>query len=393
MVDIHKILSKIPLRNTPLQELHYFDPITRKFDAYTGPFTRLDIRCEPDCSPNNLKPIPNPDYNYNQISEICHKHDELYQESGEDHNKKIEADKILLNELSKINPRNLSEKLQKFLVEKIISMKVKLGLGIREAHDNRDEIYSRIRHKFPRRMVEVYALDDIWCADLMIFEKIDGYSYLLTIMDLWSKYLWAFALRTKSTTDLKKAFEIVLKSNSPKMIWFDKESAMYSKIMTEYLEEKKIKLYSVESELKCSPIERLNRTIRDKVEKIELKWLTEMPNIVLEYNNSIHSTIKMSPINARKHENQLQLTQLYAVKRLIKQYQHSGDSNPFKVGDKVHIYKYKALFTKGSKAKWTNECFYIKEIKPTSPFSFIIEDENNKEIKGAFYRYELLRFK
>ena len=42
--DIHAFLSKLPLSNTPLKELHYLHPIDRKFDAYTGPGTKLEIR-------------------------------------------------------------------------------------------------------------------------------------------------------------------------------------------------------------------------------------------------------------------------------------------------------------------------------------------------------------
>jgi len=110
-------------------------------------------------------------------------------------------------------------------------------------------------------MVIVNYLDEIWCIDLMIMEPVIGsnhvkYSYLMSIIDMWSKFAWGIALKTKSAESIKTAIKIIFdRSNrKPKLIWMDKECGMYSKIMESFLKENNIKLYSVESEIKCGPI-------------------------------------------------------------------------------------------------------------------------------------------
>ena len=93
-MDSHSLLSKLPFKTTKYGELHYINPINLKCDAYTGPGTNLNIRCNRDCSLDNLSPkdFNRTEYNYNQISEACHAHDHRYDKAGDDLSLKHEAD-------------------------------------------------------------------------------------------------------------------------------------------------------------------------------------------------------------------------------------------------------------------------------------------------------------
>ena len=63
----------------------------------------------------------------------------------------------------------------------------------------------------------------------------------------------------------------------------------------------------------------------------------------------------------------------------------------FKVGDYVRISKYKNIFAKGYMPNWSEEVFIISKIKNTVPWTYVINDLNDEEITGTFYKKELQR--
>ena len=95
------------------------------------------------------------------------------------------------------------------------------------------------------------------------------------------------------------------------------------------------------------------------------------------YNNTIHRTIKMKPIEVTDDS--------YA--------EYNEDLNEkgpkFKVGDYVRISKCKNIFAKGYAPNWSQEIFVIKQIKNTVPWTYVINNLNNEKIAGSFYKKEL----
>ena len=119
------------------------------------------------------------------------------------------------------------------------------------------------------------------------------------------------------------------------------------------------------------------------------QFLDMLPKLVKEYNNTKHSSIKMTPIEGSKKKNEG-----------IVYFNFYGDmeqlsSEPkFKIGDKVRISKYKRkVFDKGYTLNWTEEVFTIDKIKYTNPITYKLKDLNNEEIQGSFYEPELLKAK
>ena len=119
------------------------------------------------------------------------------------------------------------------------------------------------------------------------------------------------------------------------------------------------------------------------------QYLDMLPKLVKQYNNTKHSSIKMTPIEASKKKNEGTVYfNLY------------GDMKPlstkpkFKVGDKVRISKYKRkVFDKGYTPNWTEEVFTIDKIQYSNPITYKLKDLNNEEIQGSFYEPELLKAK
>ena len=103
----------------------------------------------------------------------------------------------------------------------------------------------------------------------------------------------------------------------------------------------------------------------------------KLDDIINEYNNTYHTTIKMKSINVKDN--------MY-----INTNKDVNDKDPqFKVGDRVRISKYKKIFAKGYPPNWSEELFVIKEIKNAVPWTYVINDLNGEEITGTYYEKEL----
>ena len=173
-----------------------------------------------------------------------------------------------------------------------------------------DELHKPVKKKFPRRRVISKSIDEIWAADLVEMQQFSkwnkGYKYLLMVIDVFSKFGWIVPLKNKTGETVAAAFKNILNGGRiPKFIWTDKGKEFYNKNMKKLLDLHKITLYSTENEEKSSVVERWNRTIKNKMwkrftQQSSTHYLNMLPEILDEYNNQKHRSIKMSPIDASK---------------------------------------------------------------------------------------------
>ena len=139
-------------------------------------------------------------------------------------------------------------------------------------------------------------------------------------------------------------------------------------------------MYSTFNEGKSVVAERFIRTLKNKIFKhmaaiSQNVYFDLLDDIVNKYNNTIHRTIKMKPID---------VTDSFAEYN-----KEPNKRNPkFKVGDHVRISKYKNIFAKGYFPNWSEEIVVIKKVKNTVPWTYVINDLNNEEIIGSFYEKE-----
>ena len=137
-------------------------------------------------------------------------------------------------------------------------------------------------------------------------------------------------------------------------------------------------MYSTHSEGKSVVAERFIRTLKSKMYKYMTSisknvYIDKLDDIVNEYNNKYHRTIKMKPVDV-KSGNYVE----YNV--------NSNDKDPkFKSGDHVRISKYKNIFAKGYTPNWPEEIFVVKKVKNTVPLTCVINDlkrtAKNKSIR------------
>ena len=114
------------------------------------------------------------------------------------------------------------------------------------------------------------------------------------------------------------------------------------------------------------------------------KFVDVLDLLVDQYNNAIHSSIKMTPKEASREENENKVW-----RNLYPEFGSKTLAPKFSIGDHVRITKKKKIFDKGYTQRWTEEVFKISQILLTIPVTYKITDYNGEEIQGSFYEQEL----
>lgn len=257
-----------------------------------------------------------------------------------------------------------------------------------------NELHKPIRKKFPRRRTIIKGLNDLWQADLaqmdMHVRENKQFKYFLVVIDCFSKYVWTEPLKTKSGEEVTAAFAKILQraKTGPKNLHTDHGKEFYNHRFQNLMQKWNINHYSTFSHTKAAIAERCIRTLKETLYKFfslngSHKWIGILADIVKNYNETIHSTTKMKPVDVNKKNEKKLLSTAYNNIKMV------DLTNKFKVGDLVRISKAKHVFEKGFLPNWTTELFKISQIKLTNPVSYLLEDQQGRPIKGAFYRQEL----
>ena len=188
------------------------------------------------------------------------------------------------------------------------------------------------------------------------FNKV--FTFLLCVIDIYSKHAWVVSLKDKKGVSIINAFQKNLDDSKrkPNKIWVDKGSEFYNRSMKSWLQDNDIAKYSTHNAGKSVVAERFIRTLKNKIyiyitSISKNVYIDKSYDILDEYNNTYHRTIKMKPIDLKDN------TYINIDKEL-------NDNDPkFKVGDRVRISKYKNIFAKGYTLNCSEEVFVIKKLK------------------------------
>ena len=154
-------------------------------------------------------------------------------------------------------------------------------------------------------------------------------------------------------------------------------------------------MYSTYNEGKSVVAERFIRTLKNKLFKHKTAtgknvYYDVLDDIVNEYNNTKHSTIKMKPKDIGY--NTTKSSSLERNKRVYID-EHNEKDSRFNVGDRVRISKCKNIFAKGYTPNSSREIFIVNKINDTVPYTYNLKDLNGEEIIGSFYDRELQKTK
>jgi hypothetical protein len=254
------------------------------------------------------------------------------------------------------------------------------------------------RLKFTRSRYYVPSMNNLFQGDLCDMRSLVKFNpnvtFILTVIDVFSKRAWAIPLKNKSADTVITALKIVFKDSKPIYFQTDRGKEFVAGKVQQFLKEQSVQYYTTNNpDIKCSVVERLNRSLKTKMWKYfayagTYKYTDVLPALVDSYNNTVHSAIGMSPNSVNKNN-----------EKQVYQYLYSGNGRykvpkpnvkaQFKIGDKIRITREKATFEKGYESNWSREVFVISKVLQRKPMRYQIKDLHGETILGTFYEAEL----
>jgi hypothetical protein len=255
-------------------------------------------------------------------------------------------------------------------------------------------LHKPVRRRFARRRVYSTDIDALWQADLVdmtqLAEHNQGYKFLLTVIDVLSKFAWAIPLKNKSSKSVTDAFCTIFTQRKPNKLNTDKGTEFKNATLQKKLRELGIQFYTTQNEdIKASVIERFNRTLKTKMwkyftHKNTYKYYDVLQDMLKSYNSTYHRTIGRSPDSVKPEHVKAIRERMY------------GNANEFtllktkfKVGDMVRISKTRKIFDKGYLPNWSEELFIVSEVLQTWPTTYRIKDLADEQLEGSFYEKEM----
>ena len=126
-----------------------------------------------------------------------------------------------------MNP-TLRERIDKSIVGKLIIAKVNFELDapikatkkiLKFTDELEEELYTPVTIKLQRRRVNVNVIHKIWAADLIDMQAFSKYNngikYLVTVIDIFSKFVWIVPLKRNTGQEVANAFSSILKERRP----------------------------------------------------------------------------------------------------------------------------------------------------------------------------------
>ena len=287
------------------------------------------------------------------------------------------------------------------------SYSAKINEFLRE--NNVHSVHRRIIKKsFPRRRIVSRFPFDIFMADLIEYPKYkfqnNRYVYILVIIDCFTKKVWAVAMKQKTADWTADAFESVFKKfdQFPTHLITDaglgKSKLRISKIFLEFFNSKVqnvfrnygINHYKIptKSKWKASIVERVNRTLKSRIQKYfyennTKKWIDIYEDVISNYNNTTHSATGVAPNQVSESNRDEVYKRLYPdilLRTVCK----------LKLEDKVRILIEKDIFEKGYTKNWSEEIYIISKIKQSNGVCYYyLKDLENKKIPGIYYYFQL----
>ena len=251
-----------------------------------------------------------------------------------------------------------------------------------------NEIYSRPPNKnYETNKTMIKSIDDTWSSDLLDMNDYGiknnkGYRYILVVVDNFSKFGWTIPLKNKYAQSITDAFSQIIKTSrrKPNLLETDDGKEYVNKIFNEFLNNNKIKRYSRYTGKGAVFAERFNKTIRNLLkkpvfEKGNADWLSELPSVIKQYNNTIHHSTKMTPNQASKKSNEKFVYNNLKDNRKIQKPKYN-------LGDLVRTADIKRVFSKGDSTNYSYKLYtiteYIHDTIPSYRIDYLPERYNEK---------------
>ena len=275
------------------------------------------------------------------------------------------------------------------------SAKIKDFLQSYEGHNQ----YKRISKKiFPRRRVISRFPFDVWMADLIVYSQRyfkranNNYSYILLLIDCFTKKIWAVPMKFKTAKWTAEALDSIFKTldEPPINLVTDRGLEFYNSQVQQVLLSYGINHYSTptRTKMKASVAERAIRTIKTKLQKYfdknkTFNWRSVIEQFVENYNKTPHSAHGLAPQAVNESNRDDVYKKMFPDKMVT-------TVCKLKVNDKVRILKEKQHFEKGYTKSWSDQIYIItKSLQSNRVCWYHLKELDGTEVPGIFYYYQL----
>ena len=256
-------------------------------------------------------------------------------------------------------------------------------------------LHKPVIRNFRRNKIRAIGVDTNWEADLCDMQQLaknnENYRYLLTCIDVFSKFAWVEPLRSKKASEVAQAFLRILKKGRKCWYLMTDGGTEFKSDFKKLLDKKGIVHVVTRSpDIKCAHVERYNRTLKTRIWKYFTKhntkrYLNVLQSIVAAINNSYTDTIGCKPVEVSMANENIIRKRLYGPTNL------KPAKFGFETGQRVRIAREKKAFKKGYTPNFTEEIFIISKRIPRKPTPvYRIRDLKGEEIEGIFYPAELV---
>lgn len=196
-------------------------------------------------------------------------------------------------------------------------------------------LHKHTRTEFPRRKVLVPGPRYQYQADLLDMRtayrpgKNNRTKYMLTMIDVFSRYACAVPMRAKNASDtleaLKEGFKLMSPLGFPRKLQTDNGTEFYNSVVQNYLRKNGIILFSTfQKDIKAGMVERFNRTLRKMISmyldanETEM-YIDHLSALLQGYNSRKHSAFdfKYAPIDIRNFQTVADEKQIKSVYNLL----------------------------------------------------------------------------
>ena len=261
-------------------------------------------------------------------------------------------------------------------------------------------LHKPARRIFKRNRYLVSRINEQWQCNLIDFQKFSrqnsGYKYILTTIDCFSKFLYAYPLKSKKPSELIEIFKFIFENQKPIKLQSDQGKEFDNRYFKEFCIKNKVTYFTTKDKLiKCSIVERVNRTIKEKLFRYftnhgMYKYIDVLQNLVNSYNNTVHSVTKMRPNEINISNEKYVFENIYGFKNFKDMIFDKTDKpkNNYKVGDNVRLKYDLSILDKSYYPLWTDQIYtIIKVLNKHDKPQYIIDDD--KIGSRRFYKEDL----
>jgi transposase InsO family protein len=222
------------------------------------------------------------------------------------------------------------------------------------------------------------------------------YRYIFVAIDIFSRYVWAFSLTSKTTASTTRALVKLLAEcrEKPRLISHD-QGAEFQGSFEALLKQEGIRnINGIAGRPESNGVvERVNSTLKRLLLRNKSYhgggWADHIENALDIYNNLPHTTLGISPAQAIELQGEEQ-EELALRHKTLKRNNKADTITCLQIGDRVRLKVFKGTLDKYTQGNWSEQIYTIqKVIVPRRPFQSVSYKVNGKP--QAYIYEDLLR--